>query len=46
VSVLHGPVRLGDIRDNYGGSIQGFKNLGFKANVNLSDDLKLLINEF
>jgi UDP-glucose 4-epimerase len=46
VSVLHGPARLGDISDNYGNPSKALKGLGFKASVNLSDGLKLLINEF
>ena len=44
--VKYGPPRLGDIRSSYGDPAKAKENLGFRANVDLTEGLGMLFEEF
>ena len=44
-NVKHGPARIGDIRNSYGDPALAAKNLGFKAAVDLTKGLQMLLEE-
>ena len=46
VRVNHGPPRVGDIRCSYGDPAKALKNMGFKASVDLSQGLRMLLADF
>jgi UDP-glucose 4-epimerase len=44
-NVKHGPPRVGDIRSSYGDPAKAAENLGFKATVDITKGLQILIEE-
>ena len=45
LQVMHNSPRIGDIRNSYGDSTNATRQLGFRANVTLSNGLEMLFNE-
>ena len=45
-TIKHGPPRLGDIRCSYGDPAKATEKLGFKANIDITEGLKMLFKEF
>jgi nucleoside-diphosphate-sugar epimerase len=46
LKINYGRARLGDIRSSYGDPAKAAENLGFRANVNLTEGLQTLFEEF
>jgi UDP-glucose 4-epimerase len=44
--VIHGPARVGDIRESYGDTSKSIAKLGFKSKVSLTQGLKMMHESF